>query len=174
MAFPHALATHAGTPCTGTLRPSQVGRVFTSNTAFLMEDSSRFLAGTLRTESGGRVDQFALSDSAAIRFLAEQDGDTEREFKARLVPVFRQHETVQAAYLAIVQYRGEAEVSVALCILFSNEEVVESIVAEASEVFYGMFNRNEHLDILPISHDQWELLRAVCKPFYVRESKDSA
>ena len=87
--------------------------------------------------------------------------------------LFQQRETVQAAYLAIVQYRGEAKVSVALCILFSSAEVIEPIAAEAGEVFYKMFNRNEHLDILPVNHDQWELLRAVCKPFYVRESKES-
>lgn len=136
-----------------------------------MEDSPRFLAGTLRTESGGSVDQFSV-DSAAIRFLAEQDGPVEREYKARIVPMFRQHNAVQAAYLAIVQYRGEAEVSVALCILFSGREVVKSVVTEAGDIFYGMFNRNEHLDILPVSHDQWELLRAVCKPFYVHEPMD--
>lgn len=138
---------------------------------YRMGDSARFLAGALRTETGGCIDQLALSDSLAIRFLTEQDGPTERNFKARLVPVLQRHNSVEAAYLAVVQYQGEAEVSVALCILFSSGEVDEAVVTSAGEVFHKMFNRNEHLDIVPVNHDQWDPLRAVCKPFYVRASK---
>jgi SseB protein C-terminal domain len=140
---------------------------------FLLKDAPEFFTGSQRTKRGARVDRYALADSAAIRFLAEQDGPAEQEFKARLLPVFQQDATVDAAYLAIVQYRGEADVSVALCLLLSGEEVDKAIVTSVGDVFHNMFNRNEHVDILPLDHDQWELVRVVCEPFYVRAPQNA-
>jgi hypothetical protein len=100
-----------------------------------------------------------------IRFLGEQDGNPERELKAKLCPVLRRRPLVDRAYLAQVAYAGVQEVAVALCIV---GPVAPDLAAEIGSEFRKQFATGVPLDILFISTEQDATLVQVCKPFFVR------
>jgi hypothetical protein len=75
-----------------------------------------------------------------VRFLGEQDGESERLLKGALVADLRAAPEVKRAYLARVKYRGEEHV--ALCLAApADRSLVESI-----EFRFGkIFGEHEHL-----------------------------
>lgn len=133
-----------------------------------MKDSSKFFAGTLGA-GPDRIERFKLDSPGSIGFIGEQDGEAERPFKAAVAAILKKHKSVDLAYLARVQYAGEGDWSVGLCLAFGSDGLDESAIVESLEVFAKMFDRTEHLDAVPLNSDQQRLIRLVCKPFYVRD-----
>lgn len=124
----------------------------------------------MSTDSGTRIDKL-IGDQERIAFLGEQDGPIERSLKEQLMNAFRRVEAVDSAYLARIQYSDEASWAVALCLRCCLRDKVEDAVRSAADIFHKMFSKTERLDIIDVADEQWPQLRAVCKPFYVKEKK---
>jgi hypothetical protein len=100
-----------------------------------------------------------------IRFLGEQDGQVERDLKARWQPILAQSPSVQRAYLAIVSYDRAATYQPVLCMRHSGGD--ESALVELlSAPFRQMFNNSQALDIMFLSPEQEIELKKVCRLFY--------
>ena len=103
----------------------------------------------------------------SLRFVAEQDGAPEREFKQLVKNLLKRHQSVGAAYLVRVSYIAWGPYSVALCLAGPSND---KLVRELSDIFAKMFGSREHLDIAFLNGKQVVEVAAVCKPFYTRES----
>jgi len=112
--------------------------------------------------SRGKLDSFA---SGGTRFVAEQIGAPENEFKGEIVGLFRDRNRLLRAYLAQVEYGKKKDFSVALCIASESGED-EKLANDIAFVFRRMFGSHEHLDILFITDSQETQLRKVCCPFF--------
>ena len=100
-----------------------------------------------------------------LRFIAEQDGAIEQEFKQKLTDLFRDRKTVTKAYLAAADYGTPATFTVALCLrAFPSPD--RALVKSVGGVFASIFCSAEHLDVLFIDNEQEMRLRQVCYPFY--------
>ena len=99
-----------------------------------------------------------------LRFIGEQDGIPEREFKERVVALLDGAGIVERGYLARVAYESASAEVVALCLLA--EEPQGALLREIGAVFASMFGRDQHLDILFIDRDQEQELARVCAPFF--------
>lgn len=106
--------------------------------------------------------------SNKIRFIAEQIGVYENEFKRELITVFIEQQKNMRAYLARLEYGSVKDFNVALCIRLEIDEDV-TLAREAASIFSRMFGRDEHLDILFLSNDQEKELRNICCPFFTTE-----
>ena len=102
-----------------------------------------------------------------IEFLYEQDGEFERELKARLTPVLGQHDSIRRAYLARVGYQPQETPMVALC-LRTTEDAPRILADRLGAVFRPMAPPNLSLDILFMDEAQELDLRRVAAPFYTR------
>lgn len=100
----------------------------------------------------------------ALRFIGEQDGIPEREFKERVVALLVGSGMVERGYLARVAYESASAEVVALCLLA--EDPQDALLREIGFVFASMFGRDQHLDILFIDRDQEQELARVCPPFF--------
>lgn len=102
----------------------------------------------------------------SVRFIGEQDGRPERVLKDRLSYVLKQLEEPLRAYLCRVQYEGETQVSVAMCI--ATESVLKKEVEEAAiGAFQKIFNERMHLDTLFLTGAQEKEIEVICPPFLV-------
>src|SRR5262249_32925802 len=99
-----------------------------------------------------------------IQFLGEQDGESERLLKSRLLPILLE-ERVGAAYLARVAVNQTALSEVALCLRINDGEQ-DRLAKRIGSVFASIFNAQEHLAIVFVRAEQEEVLRKVCRPFY--------
>lgn len=99
-----------------------------------------------------------------MRFVGEQDGVPEREFKERVVPLLDGNAVVERGYLARVGYDSSSSDVVALCLLAQSPQ--DALLREIGAVFASMFRREQHLDILFIDRDQERELSRVCSPFF--------
>jgi hypothetical protein len=112
--------------------------------------------------SRGKLDSFV---SGGTRFLAEQIGVPENEFKQAIVGLLQSCDRPLRAYLAQVEYEKEKVINVALCVaLVSGEN--EKLTNDIALVFRQMFGSHVHLDILFITDSQETQLRKVCCPFF--------
>ncbi len=104
-----------------------------------------------------------------IKFISEQDGIIEREFKQKIAEFLNKKNDLVRAYLAQVRYKNNSdEFVVALCLKANNKDI-QHIVDSVSDIFQNMFGHDEHLDIVVLEDQQEYLLRQVCCPFYVSE-----
>jgi hypothetical protein len=106
-------------------------------------------------------------DQFGIRFIAEQDGKTERYFKRQVSAILMQLEEPVRAYLCRIAYPWEGITDafhVALC-LASITDVKWEMQEGVASVFRRMFGTHEHLDIMFIGRDQEARLLKVCSPF---------
>lgn len=113
----------------------------------------------------GIPENFVATD---ISFVSEQDGDVERDFKSRIVNIFRSGIFVERAFLVRVRYGGAAQTMVALCLeadLASPKEQ-EDIVNAIDAIFYKMFAATQSIDIVFISPQKVQAVLQVAKPFY--------
>jgi hypothetical protein len=99
------------------------------------------------------------------RFVAEQDGVSERDLKACFVELFRKQATVERAYLALAEHGDGRGVHVTLAIRCSSGED-PSLIRRLANIFSSRFGSHEHLDMMFIREDQERQLRVVCEPFY--------
>ncbi len=103
--------------------------------------------------------------SSSTRFVAEQTGIPENEFKEAIVGLFREQNRLLRAYLAQVKCGEEIDFNIVLCIASENGED-EKLANDIASVFRRMFGSHEHLDILFLSSSQETELRKVCCPFF--------
>jgi hypothetical protein len=96
-----------------------------------------------------------------VRFVGEQDGESERILKSALVAELRTVPEVKRAYLARVQYSDG--VHVALCLAAPEDR---PLVERIGSCFAQVFAQQEHLDILFLGPDQEAELKHVCAPFH--------
>ncbi len=99
-----------------------------------------------------------------LRFVGEQDGIPEREFKERVVPLLAGSGVVERGYLARVAYESASPEVVALCLLARQRQ--DALLREIGAVFASMFGRDQYLDILFIDRDREQELARVCPPFF--------
>jgi len=99
-----------------------------------------------------------------MRFIGEQDGAPEREFKERVVPLLDGNAIVERGFLARVVYESSPSEVVALCLVARHPQ--EALLREIGAVFASMFGRHQHLDIVFIGRDQEQELARVCSPFF--------
>lgn len=103
-----------------------------------------------------------------VKFLAEQDGGIEREFKRMLRPLLDASH-VQNAYLAHVTYGQEREPGVAVCLCASAPE--DALVRAIMESFDSMgFGPGQGIDVLYLEVEQEIELLRVCQPFFSKSS----
>jgi hypothetical protein len=131
-----------------------------------VEKLRRFL-----TARGTPIQQMSSSSTPA-RFVGEQDGLSEKRFKEAIIPILKQHREVLRAYLARVRYASQQGVNVALCVRSGSREVDPEAIGSIGDVFHQMFNRAEHLDIIPVSAEEEPQLMGACRPFYIRDLPD--
>ena len=100
-----------------------------------------------------------------VTFIAQQDGEVEKEFTSKVNVFFEEANANLTAYLCRVHYGDPKQVSVAVCLASSTSEQVE-IVEGISGIFREMFGQHEHVDIMFIGEEQQTLISKVCAPFY--------
>jgi hypothetical protein len=108
------------------------------------------------------MESFRATD---ILFICEQDGDSEKTLKARLVPLFQSDLHVAEAYLTKVRYSESSETQIVLCLATGGSSCPEIVEAVGSE-FRKMFNASVSLDILFLTPSQHSSIRLVANPFY--------
>lgn len=109
-----------------------------------------------------RLDSFT---SSGTRFVSEQFGAPEDEFKESIVGLFRDRNRPLRAYLAQVEYGEEKDPNVVLCVASESGED-EKLASDVALVLRRMFGAHEHLDILFLTESQEARLRKVCCPFF--------
>lgn len=109
-----------------------------------------------------KLDSFT---SGGIRFIAEQIGVPENEFKESIVRLFRNRGRPLRAYLAQIEYNEGKDFSVVLCVASENGED-EKLANDIALIFSRMFGVHEHMDILFLIESQEVKLRKVCCPFF--------
>jgi len=115
-------------------------------------------------ERAGRAPVSQL-DVAGVKFICEQDGESERLLKARLIELFEAKRHVNAAFLVRVRYEDHSNEVVALC-LVAGAGKEEVIVGDVNSVFAALFGRDQHLDIIFVDSVQRPQLLNVCRPFF--------
>ena len=99
-----------------------------------------------------------------LQFVGEQDGEPEREFRERVVPLLYESAVVERGYLARVAYESSSSASVVLCLVAQQPN--DALLREIGAVFASMFGRDQHLDVLFIGWDREQELARVCSPFF--------
>jgi hypothetical protein len=109
------------------------------------------------------MDVFRVS---RVKYLGEQDGPAEREFKGQLRMLLSRKSMIYRAYLARVAYGQTDREAVALCLRAETGSDDRLIAEEAVKIFASMFNVREQLDVLFLNpHEEIELAK-VCRPFF--------
>lgn len=116
----------------------------------------------MRPMNRGKLDSFTSSET---RFVAEQIGVPENEFKESIIGLFHDRNRPLRAYLVQVEYGEKRDFNVALCIALESEDD-EKLANDIALVFRRMFGSHEHLDILFVTEEQETQLRKVCCPFF--------
>lgn len=100
-----------------------------------------------------------------IRFLGEQDGPPQREFKRRAVELLQETATIRRAYLARVAYDQSPRQHVALCIASDAAQELDAFLAVA-DLFAEMFPGHAELDQFLLDPEMESGARLTCRPFY--------
>lgn len=99
-------------------------------------------------------------------FIAEQDGEIERELKLALTEVFLHYDANLRAYLVLTSTTAHPnEMNVMLC-LYSDKGEDINLVNQCAQQFKILFANNQHLDIMFLSTEKECLLRSMCCPFF--------
>jgi hypothetical protein len=102
---------------------------------------------------------------SVLRFVAEQDGDVERELKAKWIAILSRHKGVTRAFLARASSGERAEPSVMLCICPRSAQD-HALVQELAGPVRQTLSTDHHLDIVFLnSRDEAEVSR-VAQPFF--------
>jgi hypothetical protein len=105
-----------------------------------------------------------------VIFIAEQDGDVERELKDRLVELFRSNSQLTEAYLVRVPYDNIPDIDVALCLRTALGIDDRTLVKAANTEFGKIFSNTQSLDILFLNPIQAQTISTVARPFYLHNS----
>jgi hypothetical protein len=102
---------------------------------------------------------------STLRFLAEQDGEVERELKAKWATILTQHSGVTRAYLARTTSGAGPEQNVTLCVCPRSAQA-EALVQALARPFREKFGSDQYLDIAFLNASQEAELSQVAKPFF--------
>lgn len=116
----------------------------------------------MRRKNIKKIDSF---NSGKVRFVTEQIGIPENEFKENVVRLFQTQNKALRAYLVQVEYGETKDFNVAFCISLASGED-QKLVTDIASVFHRMFGTHEHLDIFFLSDIKEIELRKVCCPFF--------
>jgi hypothetical protein len=108
----------------------------------------------------------------SVIFLAEQDGQAERELKAQWIQLFNRNINLHSAFLVRVRYSDSQEINVALCL--DTAQVEPKLVEGVGLVFHKMFGAHEHLDVMFLTPGQKLQIVKVAKPFYTQRPLDAS
>lgn len=100
-----------------------------------------------------------------ITFVGEQDGPVEQTLKNSFVDFFRRDQSVLRAFLAQVQFAGNPQVTIALCLKTQFGED-PGLAEKVGTIFSSQFKGDQFLDIIFIDDEQQEALKKVCHPFF--------
>jgi len=100
-----------------------------------------------------------------IRFLREQDGQIEKEVKARWQSILATFPDVLRAYLAIASFGQSQNYQVVLCLMSKTGEN-PLLVDALAQPFQEMFNAATPLDILFLNAATEVDVKKVCRAFY--------
>ena len=103
-------------------------------------------------------------DERTVRFVCEQDGVPEQQFKDALIVALQALPAVQKAYLARVDFGDPSAYPVDLCLSASEDP---GAVHAVSAVFGRIFQAKQHLDIVFLTPQQETELARICRPFYI-------
>jgi len=99
------------------------------------------------------------------RFLREQDGQIEKEVKARWQSILATFPDVLRAYLAIASFGQSQNYQVVLCLMSKTGEN-PLLVDALAQPFQEMFNAATPLDILFLNAATEVDVKKVCRAFY--------
>lgn len=102
-------------------------------------------------------------------FVAEQDGDIEREFKKRLTEVFLNYPYAVRAYLVLTTTTEQPNAYQVMLCLRTNKSDDLDLVQLCADEFKKLFADDQLLDISFLSDDHEKLLREICCPFYTSD-----
>ena len=102
---------------------------------------------------------------AALRFVAEQDGEVERELKAKWAAIFAKSAGVTRAFLARTTSGGGGEPNVTLCICPRSAQA-DTLVQEVARPVRETLGSDQHLDIVFLSAAQEAEVSQVARPFF--------
>lgn len=105
-----------------------------------------------------------------ISFICPQDGETEREFKQKLLFILFEYKNIEKAYLALIRWNSLGENGVALCL--EGEKINEMIINVISKIFREMFNSSQSIDIIILNEIEKKQIRLFCPPFFNRNLKE--
>ena len=80
-----------------------------------------------------------------VKFVGEQDGPPEQDFKNALIPIFSKRSSVSSAFLTRVDYGNPDYFNVALCI-WSELPDDNKLKKEAGQLFSRQFGTHEQLN----------------------------
>ena len=104
----------------------------------------------------------------SIRYIAEQDGTSEREFKRAVVALLKRLQISATAYLVQIDRGQGSTPSVALCIATAASGTLQKLLTDkVTFIFANMFSEDEHLDIVFVDRDARDAIEMVSVPFYV-------
>jgi hypothetical protein len=102
---------------------------------------------------------------STLRFVAEQDGEVERELKAKWATILAQPNGVTRAFLARTTSGTGPEHSVTLCICPRSAQA-EALVQALARPFREKFGSDQYLEIAFLNASQEAEVSQVAKPFF--------
>lgn len=97
-------------------------------------------------------------------FIAEKDGEIEREFKAAVSDAFwKSGLAIQRAYLVLIDIEDEYKVMLGIV---AGDVPRDQCVALAQSVFQELFSSDQELFFTMLDDDSEAKVRRVAKPFY--------
>jgi hypothetical protein len=100
-----------------------------------------------------------------IRFLAEQDGPSERILKSNLCRFFESQSWAQAGYLVLADFGEGTAQTVALCVKGEPPDR-SATVSHIQSIFSTIFNTSQHMDVLFLTEPSEKELSLICHPFF--------
>ena len=89
----------------------------------------------------------------------------EQALKVKLTCLFSTEGHVQRAYLVRVSHSSDQSMSVLLAVYTGSAPDVE-LIGRVAEIFASLFNSDQHLDIVFVTHEQEIKIRTCCSPFF--------
>lgn len=104
-----------------------------------------------------------LLDTGRIEFLGAAAVEIDPRFTGALKQAFAARPEVRRAFLARIRYAAAGVEDTALCLGGSPSEPV---LDEVQRIFFALFPRTAHLDVLFVTDVEEERLAEICAPFY--------
>jgi hypothetical protein len=110
-------------------------------------------------------DRVGVIPNPSIRFVGEQDGPSEHDFKRDISILLGTRKDVRSAYLAIADYSDGLPLKVVLCLRLEKGED-KKLLRQVNKIFAKMFSHTESLDVLFLDEAEESCLKRICLPFY--------